>query len=183
MTYAPQHLKLWERPGNYAGAEWGDYYVFLGQTRDSDILTRSNFDVACKNLRPEGVKDAISAPETQWTAAPHEMQPDSVLLVSSNHWAVGWCEFIAIHKSDTAALQAADDMAEEIENYPVLDEEHFSNMEQEEADDVWSRCYEPSERIEYIRENRSQFDFRDLQDLFACVRGKYFAGYASELLY
>ena len=37
-------------------------------------------------------------------------------------------------------------------------------------------------RINYIRENRSQFEFYNFEDLMCCVRGEYFAGYANELL-
>lgn len=39
------------------------------------------------------------------------------------------------------------------------------------------------ERVEYIRKHRSQFEFRDFADMLGCVRGKYFAGYASELIH
>jgi hypothetical protein len=33
-----------------------------------------------------------------------------------------------------------------------------------------------------MREHRSQFDARSFADLLGCARGKYFLGYASELL-
>jgi hypothetical protein len=36
-------LTRWNRPDHYMGAEWPEYFVFLGQNRDSDALTRSNF--------------------------------------------------------------------------------------------------------------------------------------------
>jgi hypothetical protein len=38
------------------------------------------------------------------------------------------------------------------------------------------------ERIAYIRKHRSEFEFADLRDMLSCVRGNYFAGYASELI-
>jgi len=34
-----------------------------------------------------------------------------------------------------------------------------------------------------IREYRNQFEFRDFADMLACARGKYFAGWAGELLH
>ena len=55
--------------------------------------------------------------------------------------------------------------------------------EQVAADETWKNCYDEKERIAYIRKFHYQFDFRDFADLLACVRGKYFAGYASELIY
>lgn len=98
------------------------------------------------------------------------------------HWAVGWVEWIAIHESDEKALRIADHNRERLDDYPVLDENDWSEREQETADHIWGKCYTPAERIRYIRNHKYQFDFRDYRDLLACVRGEYFAGYASELV-
>lgn len=68
------------------------------------------------------------------------------------------------------------------------DDEHaycsdcHSEAEEEQAQEVWRDCYRPKARIEYIREHREQFEFRSFADMLGCVRGRYFAGYASELL-
>lgn len=68
----------------------------------------------------------------------------------------------------------------------------YSEAEQEEADQIWRECYSPAERVEYIRKNRSEFSDRcdpkwtepveAWRNLLACVRGKVFWGYASELV-
>jgi len=63
---------------------------------------------------------------------------------------------------------------------PMSDDE-LREYEQEAADETWRNCYSPSERVAYIREHRSQFEFHTLADMLGCVRGHYFAGYASEL--
>ena len=118
-TYTPENLKLWTYPDSYMGATWYDYYVFLGRCRDSDLLTRSNFERALE----------LIGGETR-----------TVLIVSANHWAVGWVEFIGIHKSDAAALEHADEIAAALEEYPIVDEEHYSNMEWDEACDYWERA-------------------------------------------
>ena len=68
------------------------------------------------------------------------------------------------------------------EYHSVVCVDCLSKVEEEEAARVWRDCYRESERIKYIRAHRSQFDFRGLADLMGCVRGKFFAGYASELL-
>jgi hypothetical protein len=159
----PKHLKLWTHPANYAGEVWPAHYVGLGQHRDSDTLTRSNFQVAWERLKPLS-------------------QDGDVLIVRESHWAVGWVEWIAIEQDNEAAVAEADRIAGKLQEYPVLDEDHWSNLEHEEANQVWESCYKPSDRIDYIRQHRSQFEFQSLSDLIGCVRGKYFAGYASELL-
>jgi hypothetical protein len=163
LVFEPKHLKRWTMPDHYAGAEWPDYYsAGVGQSRDSDALERSNFTVMLKRLGGES---------------------ETVIIVRESHWAVGWVEWIAIHESDAKALAIADEIKGDLADYPVIDDDHFSETETEEANYVWTECYSPADRIAYIRENRSQFEFRDFADLLGCVRGKYFAGYASELLY
>jgi hypothetical protein len=158
----PQYLNKWTRPCCYVGAEWPDCYVFLGRTRDSDALERANFDAALQAVGGE--------------------QTGKVNVVRASHWAVGWVEWIAIHESATEALKIADEIKGRLENYPVVSEELLSQYESDEADEVWRDCYRPKERIQYIRNHPSQFDFRDLSDMLACVRGRYFAGHAGELL-
>jgi hypothetical protein len=158
----PQNLKRWTRPANYAGASWPEYYsAGVGQSRDSDALERSNFRCMLSALGGES---------------------DTVIVVRESHWAVGWVEWIAIHETDSEALAIADKQKARLDNYPILDESDFSDEETNEANETWESCYNERERVEYIREHRSQFEFRDFADLLGCVRGKYFAGYASELL-
>ncbi len=161
-----KHLKLWEYPSNYSGETWSGYYVFLGRNRDSDALTNSNFETALAAVQ----------------AVAMDGEEETVIPVRESHWAVGWVEWIAIHQDDTAALAAAEAIMERLSDYPVLDENDWSERETEEAGEVWRNCYNEKERVQYIREHRSQFEFSDMSDLLGCVRGKYFAGYASELI-
>ena len=160
MTYT--HIKHWTMPECYAGVEWPNYYSSgFGQSRDSDALERSNFQIALAALGGES---------------------ETVIVVRESHWAVGWVEWIAIHESNTAALTAAEEQRERYAQYPVLDEDDCSKEEQEESDLTWKNCYSVKERIAYVREYRSQFEFHDYADMLDCIRGRYFAGYASELI-
>ena len=154
-------IQRWKRPQCYYGAEWHDYFVGLGRHRDSDALDRNNFEVALEMLGGE---------------------TETVLTVCENHFLVGWVEWIAVHESDTEALEKLIEIAERLEDYPVLDEESFCEAEQEEALETWQNCYNDRERIAYIRENGSQFEFRDFAELRDCVRGDSFLGYASDLI-
>lgn len=163
MTYAPKNLKRWTMPDHYFGAKWPHYYSSgFGRSRDSDCLEESNFATALDRLGGES---------------------ETVLVIRESHWAVGWAEWIAIHESDETALRIADDLRADYNSYPVLDESDFSEREQEAANSVWADCYDAKQRVEYIRRHKSQFEFHDFADMLGCVRGKYFSGYASELLY
>lgn len=160
--YEPTNLKLWTMPDHYFGEVWPGYYSSgVGQSRDSQALERSNFKVMLELLGGE---------------------TETVIVVRESHWAVGWVEWIAIHQDDGAALKIADKAQARLENYPVLSDDDYSETEMEEANDVWTNCYNDAERLAYIRDHRSQFDFRDMADLWGCVRGRYFAGYASQLI-
>ncbi len=157
-------LNEWTMPGSYFGATWEGYYVFLSQTRDSHTLERSNFICALEAIGGE---------------SEHE---GGVQVVREGHWACGWIEWIAIPAGPSVALAKALEIMDGLESYPVVNEEHWSEVEREEADEAWRNCYDLSERIEYIRDNPSQFDFHNWADLRSCLKGEYFAGYASELL-
>jgi len=171
----PEYLKRWKLPRDYFGAEWPEHYVFLGQNRDSGALTRANFDAALKAIGGEQVVEDT-------TDETGQAEILLVTVVRESHWAVGWVEWIAIHESAAHVLKIADEIMRNMESYPVVDEKLFSQYEHEEAYEVWRNCYSIPGRIAYIRANRSQFEFRDFADMRGCIRGEYFAGYASELI-
>ena len=123
-------LTRWTLPDSYSGAEWPEYFVFLSQTRDSDALTRSNFECGLRVLGGES---------------------ETVIVVRERHWAVRWVEWIAIHESDVEAILAADDMACALADYLVLDESHFSELESTEADQYWESL-RLRERVELCTE-------------------------------
>ena len=164
--YEPTNLKRWTMPQHYAGANWPNHYsAGVGQSRDSDDLEQSNFATMLRDLGGES---------------------DVVTVVRESHWAVGWVEWIAIEGDGTEesdkALKIADDNVARLEQYPVLDESDWGEREMNTANDIWRDCYNEKERVAYIRKHKSQFEFRDYADMIACIRGRYFAGCASELI-
>lgn len=106
-----KHITPWTLPRHYMGKTWEGYYVApVGQSRDSDTVERSNWEEQLERI-----------PES-----------DTVIIVRERHWAVGWVEWVAIHESDTAALQAAEAIGEDLEDYPILNEDAWSALEFEE---------------------------------------------------
>lgn len=125
--YEPESLKRWTLPDNYVGARWPNWYVFLGQHRDSDTLTRSNFICGLREIGGE---------------------TETVKVIRENHWAVGWVEWIGIRRDDETALRKADEIKAALDDYPVVDESHWSEMEMEEAAEYWAQM-PVRERAEY----------------------------------
>lgn len=122
-------IKRWERPSDYFGADWPEYFVFLGQHRDSDSVARSNFAVGLRELGGES---------------------ETVIVVRERHWAVGWVEWIGIHESDEARVIEADEMLCALSDYPVLSDDHLSELEWNEAADYWERM-SVRDRMDYCQ--------------------------------
>lgn len=117
-TYEPVNLKLWTHPDNYAGECWpATYSAGVGQSRDSSALERSNFTCMLRALGGES---------------------ETVTVVREGHWAVGWVEWIAIHQDDSVALKIADEIAGALEDYPVINDDHFGELEFNEMLDRWA---------------------------------------------
>ena len=118
-------------PCSYWGGN-GSWLVVVGQHRDSDVLERSNFQVAQERLE--------------------KVNPDCYTIESENHWAVGWVEHLLVDPTNAAAIQEAEAMREAIEKYPILDEDHFSNLEYEEAAEYWANM-SVRDRVEACQES------------------------------
>ena len=141
----PENLELWTLPDCYSGPEWSQYYIFLMQTRDSDSVTRSNFIRGLEILGGE---------------------TETVLVVHERHWAVGWIEWIAIHQGDAICLKTADEIAGEMVSYPVLDENHWGELEWEEASEYWSSL-SIADRVKLLSD-AGQNIFSARHDQFPC---------------
>ncbi len=114
-------LELWKHPKDYAGETYEEYYVGPVQSRDSDILEQANFISALEMLGGES-------------------EPD-VIVARAGHWAVGWVETILVHK-DSDKVAKLEEIEESLADYPVLDEELFSEMEYkgyQEDYDSWAK--------------------------------------------
>lgn len=167
--FIPDYLKQWKRPANYMGATWEGYYCFLGQHRDSEALTRSDFSVGLERLNALPDWEPPETPDD-------EDEPVSRVVVNESHWAVGWVEWICIHPTDEVALRAADEMKKRVDDGEALSSEDLCNRVEKEAAGIWKDCYSWKERITYMREKRGQFEFHDWQDMLKIARGEYFGG-------
>lgn len=141
---------------NYSGTDpddFSDLLVVLTRSRDSDCLTESNWEVALEQLGGES---------------------EQVQIHRFGHWACGWWEALVV-KEGTDQHRIAQEITSFLSDYPVLDDEHFTQKEMEHANDVWQDCYSDEERIEYLRKNKSELRnyFMKFGDLLNCARGNY----------
>ena len=91
-------------------------------TRDSDALGRANWSVAFNRLR-------------------EQFGEDSVEPARFGHWAVGWVELGTFDTGRAGILEAVEGMRKELEDYPVLDEDVWSEYEWEDNHPWDGVCY------------------------------------------
>lgn len=142
LEIAMQSPSGWDSLSNYMGpTKFPGWYAVLARHRDSDILTRSNWEVAKEMLG--------------------KVDNETVSIYEFGHWAVGWIEYLCVHESSSEKMAIAKDIREKIDRYPILSEDRWSQMEWDEIHDYWARC-SLSERVDYCRENgESIFAARD----------------------
>lgn len=115
-----------------AGARHGISEWFVApvtRNRDSGTLEQSNWDVFLREMGGES---------------------DTVQVHRFGHWACGWFEVIVIDPADTAAVLSALQMQTALEDYPILDDDHFSEAELNAAIEYWQRM-SVSERVSYLQ--------------------------------
>lgn len=109
--------------------ERGEWLVApVMQTRDSEVLERSNFRSFLQALGGEG---------------------ETVEVHRFGHWGPGWFEIILIDPSDEARVNEAQEMADALEDYPIVSEDDYSALEWEETTERWANM-RVCERVEYI---------------------------------
>lgn len=103
-------MSAWDSDRNYSGASLAGWVVGLSRTRDSDLLTNSNFDVLLERLGggSEG----------------------KVETVRIGHWACGWVDQIVVHMSAGTELEILWHSLNALQEYPVLDESDFHEAEE-----------------------------------------------------
>jgi len=101
-------LERWHRESNYLGEDLSEYFMVVSKHRDSEYIAQSNFECALKLLGGEN--------------------PPKVIVAHFSHWAVGWIESIMVHQDAEDELGIAHNIVNDIEKYPVLDDDHYCEM-------------------------------------------------------
>lgn len=91
--------------------------------RDSDCLTRSNWAVVTSELEACSGETSQDEPDCEV----HEF----------GHWACGWFK-IALVRPGSKAAEVAEQWESALADYPVASDEHFSELETNEACEYWA---------------------------------------------
>lgn len=108
-----------ERPDD--SENWAIIYT---HNRDSGPLDLSNAEIIAEALKPFA-----------------EAEPADVVFESHNHWAVGHVDGFSLRVyrdgAITEAFRAYHALAERMADYPILDESHYSDKQQETIEQEW----------------------------------------------
>lgn len=142
-----------------------EWTIVYDNNRDADALTRANAEAIAERMKPF----------LGWWKDGEDAQREN-----HGHWAVGWVSGYAIRVygkdgKPTAAFREWCDIQAELEEYPVLDEEIFSRVEMEDAD----QCWEAFARRDFYREvlryapwlekEMDRADAADLRELYRAM--------------
>jgi len=112
------------------GEEYEEYYIIYSKTRDSEAVEKSNFDTIIKLFEDNKI---------------HYINP------SFNHWLCGWVEVVMIHEKYVNDLQFAQkEIYDKLEEYPLLDEELYSEYEYEENIYYCNKCKKDTYHLEGV---------------------------------
>lgn len=89
----------------------------VGQNRDSEALPRSNFFTAVKLFEEK------------------DEEGDDFEVHRFGHWGPGWFELILVRPGSECA-KVAEEIEAALADYPVLDDEYFSQLEWEEREQI-----------------------------------------------
>ena len=110
---------------------------FGSQHRDSELIDRCNHETIWRDLEKHF--------------------PDAFVVERSSHWAVGWVEVIRGDTENKEAMEFAYDVWYKLTNeYPIYDEDYYSNKECEEQSDEAASFIE-YDLARYVRENRDKY--------------------------
>lgn len=130
-------LDVWETPGDYGGYDPVGHYGVASQHRDSDTLSRSNWQVSCQRLAEAAGIEEVPFLEGGWSTGPDDAP--SVYQWCAGHWAVGWVEYLMVRPdAPEAVLEAAQAIKDKLREYPVLDEDHWSELQWTERCNYWT---------------------------------------------
>lgn len=109
----------WEHPKDYMGFEpTGDILLYT-KTRDSSLLEESNFEMIYDALLNLGDDEAVY----EWRA---------------DHWACGWVDYLMLKQNaPEAMLRRAYKIFDDLEGYPVFNEDDYSQRRYNAAVDCW----------------------------------------------
>jgi hypothetical protein len=108
--------------------EHGWLLAGFGRHRDSDTVEESNFRVAVRILSAAFEIDDVPDLGRPWADTPDDDMPP-LAVAHFRHWGVGWIDELVVRADHEALLAHCDKLIEQVEAYPILDEDDWGLLE------------------------------------------------------
>lgn len=143
MSLLEQTAKV---PNGQRLLEHGWQLAGFGIHRDSDPLAESNYSVAMRELARLAGVDPVNI---DWVGAPwrtgREFDPADdcpIAVARFGHWAVGWVQELVVRVDRPDLVELATQLSEYVaEQYPVLDDHHYIELEWQRNHPDDGECY------------------------------------------
>jgi hypothetical protein len=142
-----------EDAAKQAAGNWKSWTCFVW-FRESEIADPDNWSIVYTHNRDSGLLDQSNAEQIAKALEPFTEGDDpDVVMESHSHWAVGHVDGFSIRVyrdgQITDAFRAYHDLMEQMDGYPILNEEDYSNKEYEAtleniSDSAWRVKHEYS---------------------------------------
>lgn len=109
---------------------WGDrpdWFLVFATTRDADTLGQSNWRSFLRLLGGTGTEGRKGS----------EVVTEGVEIEEASHWACGWVQYLIVSPDAVELLKKAREAKERLDGYPVLDEDDWTALEDEERQTCW----------------------------------------------
>lgn len=176
LPFVPNNLSPYTRPSSYVGATWEGWFCGgFSCHRESDLLEKCNWETVVGELRARGVNIGEGVlGDSLWTRADDDAQPD-VVIVRESHCLVGWVSWLAVKPTAYTALAMLNQFVADVDDYPVLDDDAFSNLEWDTAADYWESL-DWRDRLDYLECRGCSIGVSaDWRDAMRAVRGDFSA--------
>lgn len=149
-------LAIWGNPDSYAGYNPTGHIIVVTCGRDSDALTRTNWDAAARRLlKACGIESVASLAGDGWWNAPKPDEAPPIYQWEARCSLTGWIRYLMVRPDAPAAvLEEVQEIANDLAGYPALDEDAWSELECEEASKFWAEM-SPRDRARVIIDSGS----------------------------
>lgn len=136
-------LHIWKHPESYFGFSPDGDILVLSMHRESDALGRTNWDAAAMRLIAAAGIDRIPdlseiEGHGRFNGPPRDMIP-AIYEWEASSSLIGWIRYLMVRAdAPEAVLAEAQSIADDLAGYPSLDEDAWSELEYEEATELWA---------------------------------------------
>jgi hypothetical protein len=135
----------WATPPYYAGFDPVGDFCILSKLRDADTVSRSNWEVALEMLKKQEAKEVLRQP---FQAAVYTWRARCSMA--------GHIDYLMVRADAPETIKRlAAIMLSSLQAYPILDDEHHSNLEYEETLQYW-RDMSLNERLTVLQQCEAQ---------------------------